>query len=78
MNIENLQILTIHKLTQAQYDRELAAGNIKENEIYLTPDENIEIPTKTSELENDSGYVTKEYVDSLFATITEMKNYLGI
>lgn len=63
MNTENLSTLIIHKLTQAQYDRELAAGNIKENEMYLTPDEE---------------YATKEYVDSLFASVTEIKNYLGI
>lgn len=35
----NLSTLKIHKLTQAQYDRALAAGNIDENALYLTPDE---------------------------------------
>ena len=39
MITENLSTLKIHKLTQAQYDRELAAGNIDENALYLTPDE---------------------------------------
>lgn len=39
MITENLSTLQIHKLTQAQYDRELAAGNIDESAIYLTPDE---------------------------------------
>ena len=39
MNIENLSTLKIHKLTQEQYDRELAAGRIDENALYLTPDE---------------------------------------
>lgn len=39
MNTENLSALKIHKLTQEQYDRELAAGNIDENALYLTPDE---------------------------------------
>ena len=34
----NVSTLHIHKLTQAQYDRELANGNIDENAIYLTPD----------------------------------------
>ena len=33
----NLPTLKINKLTQEQYDRELAAGNINENELYLTP-----------------------------------------
>lgn len=41
MQTENIPILKIHKLTQAQYDRELAAGNIDENAIYLTPDEDL-------------------------------------
>lgn len=35
----NVPILKIHKLAQAQYDRELANGNIDENALYLTPDE---------------------------------------
>jgi len=34
---ENLSTLKIHKLTQEQYDRELAAGRIDENALYLTP-----------------------------------------
>lgn len=39
MNIENVSTLKIHKLTQAQYERERAAGNIDEYAMYLTPDE---------------------------------------
>lgn len=39
MNTENLSTLKIHKLTKAQYERELAAGNIDPNALYLTPDE---------------------------------------
>lgn len=39
MNTENLQTLKIHRLTQNQYDRELKAGNIDENALYLTPDD---------------------------------------
>ena len=35
----NVPILKIHKLAQAQYDRELANVNIDENALYLTPDE---------------------------------------
>lgn len=68
MKTENLSTLIIHKLTQAQYNRELAAGNINESEIYLTPDEEIDL----------SKYATKEYVDSLFATVADIKSYLGI
>ena len=39
MITENLLTLKIHKLTQSQYDRELAAGNLDPNALYLTPDE---------------------------------------
>lgn len=39
MITENLSTLKIHKLTQAQYDRELAAGRIDATALYLTPDE---------------------------------------
>ena len=39
MITENLSTLKINKLTQEQYDRELAAGNIDKNALYLTPDE---------------------------------------
>lgn len=39
MITENLSTLKIHKLTQEQYERELASGNIDETALYLTPDE---------------------------------------
>ena len=45
----NLETLKIHKLTKAQYERELAAGNIDANALYLTPEEEI-----------DPRYMTKE------------------
>lgn len=38
MITENLSTLKIHKLSQAQYDRELEAGRIDETALYLTPD----------------------------------------
>lgn len=37
MITEDLPTLKIHKLTQEQYERELAAGNIDKNALYLTP-----------------------------------------
>lgn len=40
MTTENISTLKIHKMSQEQYDRELAAGRIEENAIYLTPDVN--------------------------------------
>ena len=39
MITENVSTLKIHKLTQEQYDRELAAGNLDESALYLTPSE---------------------------------------
>ena len=42
MITENLSTLKIHKLTKAQYERELAAGRIDESAIYLTPDEEVD------------------------------------
>jgi hypothetical protein len=51
---ENLSTLKIHKLTQAQYDRELSAGNIDANALYLTPDEDVDL----------SGYATQEQVNT--------------
>ena len=41
MNTQNLHTFKIHKLTQEQYDRELEAGRIDANAIYLTPEEEI-------------------------------------
>ena len=45
MITENVSTLKIHKLTQEQYDTALAAGNLDENALYLTPNsqaENVE------------------------------------
>ena len=37
MIVDNLSTLKINKMTQEQYDRELAADNISTTELYLTP-----------------------------------------
>ena len=42
-NTKNLPTLKINKLTKAQYERELAAGRIDEDALYLTPDEDTEL-----------------------------------
>lgn len=39
MITQNISTLKIHKLTKEQYERELEAGSIDENAIYLTPDD---------------------------------------
>lgn len=61
MIIENVSTLKIHKLTQEQYNRELAAGNIDESALYLTPDEELDL----------SGYATKEYADEVAAAVKD-------
>lgn len=48
MKTENLSTLKIHKLTQAQYERELEAGRIDASALYLTPDEEIDIEVDTT------------------------------
>ena len=60
MKTQNVSTLKINKMSQAQYERELAAGRIKEDELYLTPDisgGSGSAPTKTSDLINDSNFV---------------------
>lgn len=39
MIVKNLSALQIHQMSKEQYERELAAGRIDENALYLTPDE---------------------------------------
>lgn len=56
MKTENLQALKINKLSQKQFEREAAAGNLSVTEWYLTPEE--ELPTKLSQLRNDVGFIT--------------------
>ena len=59
MITENLSTLKIHKLSQAQYERELEAGRIDESALYLTPDEDIDL----------SIYATTSDVDTLRALV---------
>lgn len=65
MVTQNLSTLKIHKLTQSQYDRELAAGRIDENALYLTPDTASE------------GYIPVRGVDYWTAAdIAEIQSYV--
>lgn len=57
MITENLSTLKIHKISQAQYERELEAGRIDGNALYLTPDDN-------SEMLEDVVYAAEESVDT--------------
>lgn len=86
MNIVDLTSLKIHKLTKAQYEREKSAGNLDETALYLTPDTGDGIPTKVSDLENDSGFITSAALptkvsqlenDSSFATTGALSGHTG-
>lgn len=79
MNTENLSTLKIHKLTQEQYDRELSAGRIDENALYLTPDVEVDLSglatledlvNKADKVHNhDDLYYTEYEVDSKISDI---------
>ena len=68
MITENLSTLKIHKLTQKQYDRELSAGNIDENALYLTPDE-----VNGNFVVNEDGTIISPYIDALIARISTLE-----
>ena len=63
MITENLATLKINKLTQEQYNRELKAGNIKEDELYLTPVGDIDIDL--------TNYYTKEEIDGMIGNVED-------
>lgn len=65
MITENLSTLKIHKLTQEQYERELATGRIDENALYLTPYEEMDL----------DGFATQEYVDEALAQKQPIGDY---
>lgn len=64
MITENISTLKIHKLTQAQYDRELAAGNIDETALYLTPDEEIDL--------SSYEFITTDDIDEICGSIPDV------
>lgn len=71
MIVKNLQMLKINQMTQEQYEREYNAGNIDENAIYLTPDQN-EYVKKTDILED---LLTEEGADKI-PTVLGVKEYV--
>lgn len=72
MRTENLSTLKIHKLTQEQYERELAAGRIDENALYLTPDESISVDDVLSDISTNP--VQNKVVN---AAISNINNLVG-
>lgn len=72
MITENLSTLKIHKLTQEQYDRELEAGRIEGNAIYLTPDKEIDLtPYATIEQVMEKADISHVH-DDRYYTETEI------
>lgn len=67
METKNVSNLKIHKLTQAQYDRELAAGNIDEYALYLTPDEESGMFVVTIDGNDTDGYTADKTYDEILA-----------
>lgn len=68
MQTQNLETLKIHKLTKAQYERELEDGNIDENALYLTPD------TTTEQLATKADLVHTHAIDD----VTDLQSTLDI
>ena len=97
----NLSNLVINYLTQSQYDSAAQAGTLNENQIYLTPAVELAtvatsgsyldlsnkptIPTKVSDLTNDSGFISSyTETDPVFGasaaagiTATDISNWNG-
>lgn len=79
MITENLSTLKIHKMSRAQYERELAAGRIDERALYITPDEALDLTgyatkddlaTKADAVHNhDDLYYTEAEIDAKVDTI---------
>lgn len=77
-NSEFLPTLNIHKLTQEEYDQEVANGTIDANAIYLTPEEEIDLSNYAtieqleskadSEHSHDDLYYTESEVDTLLSS----------
>lgn len=77
MLTENVSTLKIHKLTQEQYDRELAAGNIDESALYLTPDEEIDLTPYATKDDLSKKADTGHTHDDRYYTEAEIDNKIG-
>ncbi|MBR3806669.1 MAG: hypothetical protein IKJ13_07570 [Clostridia bacterium] len=51
MITENIDTLKIQKLSEEQIKREMAAGNLDPNSIYATPEKEVELATRLSEVD---------------------------
>lgn len=77
MITENLSTLKIHKLTQAQYDRESEAGNLDETALYLTPEEEIYATTELVKGQIDEHNVNASAHNDIRIKITDLNTKVG-
>ena len=71
MITENLSTLKINKLTQAQYDRELANGTIDETALYLTPDEETNLCINMTPVESPDPELILLEADATYEQVVE-------
>lgn len=77
MIIENLSTLKIYNLTQEQYERKLANGEIDQTALYFTDEEDADIFATIEQLEGKADkehthndiYYTKSEIDDEISTI---------
>ena len=81
---EILSTLKIHRLTQEEYDEKVASGEIDNNALYLTPNEEIDLSNyATTEQLNakadvnhnhDDAYYTETEIDELFSNKADVNH----
>ena len=67
--------LVINKLTQGQYDQAQAEGRINQNELYIT-DQGVDVPTHTSDLVNNSGFITQADIPTNISSFNNDQGYI--
>lgn len=65
--------LVINKMTQAQYESAKQAGTLSQSELYITDQA---MPSKTSDLVNDSGFITASAIPSNVGAFNNDVGYL--
>lgn len=82
MITENLSVFKIHKLTQEQYDAELAAGTLDSNALYLTPDsdDGVSVDEVTIGINSDGNlYVKDGSIDvAKIENVQALRNEMGL